>query len=438
MTVRNRSTSPDARSVALDTLTAVEKGKHADTALRSALEVLADVRDRGLAMELCYGVLRWRLRLDGEILPRLRGKTDARLLNILRLGLYQLRFLERVPAHAAVHAAVEQTKMIGLKHAAGLVNAVMRGLQRQGEPDWPRDSSPASLALRYAHPEWLVRRWVSDYGVESTEGLLAADQQIPLHGIRIRRGEAEEAAAWFRAQGLSVDTCSVAPACLRVAGGGDSQLWPGVVAGNWVLQDEAAQAMVRLLPPADTHLDLCAAPGGKSFLLADRDPDARIYAVDKSERRVAEMRGLRDHLGLEERIELVRGDAESPVAEGRLFPSVLVDAPCSSLGTLRRNPDRKWREPPEPGLPETQRSILRQAALQTAPGGHLLYVTCTLWRAENEEVAHAFEAEHGGADGQFERVSLPEHPFLTDEGFYQSRPDIHGTDGFFGALWRRR
>ncbi len=423
----------DARSAALAALEETDNGRHLELAVRHAVNALGDTRDRALATEIAYGVQRWRSRLDAELAPRLKGKTDARVRQVLRIGLYQLRFLDRVPARAAVHAAVEQVRKGGLPHAAGMVNAVLRAVQREGEPAWPMGKDAPALALRYAHPEWLVRRWLEDLGEEATEAMLAANQLPPEHALRIRRGSHDSAREALEERGARVEPCRFAEQCLLAYGGGDSQQWPGILSGDWVLQDEAAQVMAALLPPADEHLDLCAAPGGKSFVLADRNSDARVFAVDASARRLNDMQSLRNRLGLAERVPLVEADAAQPVLNGRTFPSVLVDAPCSSLGTLRRNPDRKWREPPDPTLPDLQLRILRQAARQTAHGGHLLYVTCTLWRPENEEVALAFEAEHPG----FERVSSDGHPFLTPEGFYQSRPDVHGTDAFFAAMWKR-
>jgi 16S rRNA (cytosine967-C5)-methyltransferase len=423
----------NARDAALISLQRIDRNVHAEQALREAVAVLADSRERGLAMELLYGVLRWKSRLDAELLTRLRMGTDETLVHILRIGLYQMRHLDRVPERAALHGAVEQAKQHGFSYASGMVNAILRACQREGEPAWPEGSDAEALALRFAHPPWLVEGWRAQYGPEVTAAILAADQEIPPHGVRIRPGQRDEALAWFLEQGFDAVTGQYAPGALRVRGGGDPQTWPGMQTGDWVLQDEGAQAMAGLLPPASLHLDLCAAPGGKSFLLADRDAGSRIVAVEKNSDRLTGLTALRDKLGLDGRIETVLADAaEATVAPGQ-FPSVLVDAPCSGLGTLRRNPDRKWRGPPDTQLPERQMAILEQAARQTAPGGHLLYITCTLWRAENEDVAAAFSKSHPA----FAPVAAA-HPLLRADGYYECRPDLHGTDGFFAALWRRK
>ncbi len=418
----------DARDAALQALLAVDRGTHAERAIRAAVAALADVRDRGLAHEIFYGVLRWKLQLDARLAGRVREGTDEGIRHLLRIALYQLYHLDRIPPHAAVNAAVEGARRAGLGHAAGMVNAVLRGLQRA--PAWnpPAGEGIDDLAVRYAHPAWLVAAWVDTYGRETAARLLAADQEIPPHGVRVRRGSVDAARAWLEAQGAAVDPSPVAAGALRVRGGGDPQTWPAVQAGDWVLQDEAAQAMTALLPPADRALDLCAAPGGKSFVLADRG--AAVTAVEQDRRRLAEMERLRDGLGLTERIRILHADARRVDVEAA--PAVLVDAPCSGLGTLRRNPDRKWRDRPDPTLPERQLAILAHGAECTLPGGHLLYLTCTLWRAENEDVVAAFERGHP----QFRRESPP-HPFRRDDGLYEARPDLHGTDGFFGALWRR-
>lgn len=423
----------DARDCALLALMEVETGRHAEMAIRPLLDRLADDRDRALANEIFYGVLRWRLRLDAEINPRLAGKTDPRLLQILRIGLYQLRFLDRVPEHAAVNTAVSLAKRHGLGRGAGFVNAVLRAIQRGPAFARPEGHDPKALAIRYAHPDWLVRGWIEQYGLETTRALLAADQRPALTVIRVRHGDRGLATEWLRERGARVEPSPFLSPALRVEGGGDPQRWPAVRAGDWVLQDDAAQAMADLLPSAKRHLDLCAAPGGKSFFLADRDSDALILAIDQAPERLRTLLELRERLGLTKRILAVIADATRPVVAAGRFFSVLVDAPCSGLGTLRRNPDRKWRKPPDPGLPQLQRAILKQAGEAVAPGGYLLYVTCTLWKPENEGVALAFERAHP----DFERMCI-RHPFQTEEGFYQSWPHQHGTDGFFAALWRRR
>lgn len=422
----------DARTAALRILESVDKGMHVDRAARKWLANVADVRDRGLANEISYGVLRWRSRLDFEITPKLRGKTEPILLNILRLTLFQIRRLDRVPAHAAVNAAVDLASSEGHAHAKGMVNAIARRFLRDGEPKWPNDDSVASLALEFAHPEWLVATWLRELGLETTRALLAADQERPAAVVRVRDSSVESALKILHERGVEAVQGRFASGSIQIREGGDPQGWDEIKSGAWVLQDEGAQAIISLLPPAGEHLDVCAAPGGKAFWLADRDKTAKIFAIERDATRIADMVVMRNRLGLSERVETVHADATSPVLGGRLFSSVLVDAPCSGLGTLRRNPDRKWRQQPDPDLPRLQSAILEQASKQTEIGGHLLYVTCTLWKAENERVAEAFEARHAG----YERVKT-EHPLADADGFYRSWPHLHGTDGFFGALWRR-
>ena len=418
----------DARQAALQALNAVDSGSHADRALHRALAGVADARDRGLASEITYGVLRNRLRLDAEITPRLRGKTNPALLNLLRIGLYQLRFLERVPAYAAVNSIVTLTKKEGFAYASSMVNAVLRRLERDGPPALPAGDDVASLALRFSHPEWLVRGWIDQLGLDDAKKLLEADQQQAGHSLRIRRGDAAQAVLALQSMGLVAARGQFVANAVR-AEGGNPQEWPALQAGDWVLQDEAAQAMAALLPPAKEHLDLCAAPGGKAFLLADRDA-AAVLAIDSEPSRLDDLRAFASKLGLAQRIEARLADARTFDA-GRRFASVLVDAPCSGLGTLRRNPDRKWKPAPPAELPRLQGDILRQAARQVAPGGHLLYVTCTVWAPENEGVVAAFESAHRS----WQRARR-EHPFASGDGLYRSRPDLHGTDAFFAALWQ--
>jgi 16S rRNA (cytosine967-C5)-methyltransferase len=312
-----------------------------------------------------------------------------------------------------------------------MVNAVLRNVDRAGAMPLPEDDGIAALSIRYSHPEWLVRAWSQQLGLDAAKALLEADQVPAPITLRIRDGDVAGAEEFFSELDIAAEPARYAPHALRITGGGNPQEWGPVGEGRWVLQDEAAQLMASLLPHADRHLDLCAAPGGKAFCLADRDPRAEIVAVESEAARVNDMRTLAEKLGLTARIALEQGDARRPVAGGEKFPSVLVDAPCSGLGTLRRNPDRKWKPQPPAELPKLQLVILRQAARQTQPGGHLLYVTCTIWAPENEGVVQAFEREHEG----WQRVKA-DHPFLSEDGLYRSRPDLHGTDGFFGALWR--
>jgi 16S rRNA (cytosine967-C5)-methyltransferase len=416
---------------ALRALESIEGGSHADRALRYVLDRMQDVRERALTTELVYGVLRWRATLDYELKPRLRKKTDPKLENILRIALYQMRYLERVPPHAILNSAVEQAKKEGMQFASGMVNAILRSIQREGPLPIPDGGRPSALAVRYSHPEWLVKAWLDDYGPKATEALLAADQHPAELVVRVRSGTVKDAIQELAGADVEARPGKFAPGSVHILGGGDPGRWPAIQEGRWVLQDEAAQAMVSLLPTAEKHLDLCAAPGGKAFFLADRDERATIYAVDREASRVADLVAYRDRLGLTDRVPAIVADATAPVLDGVKFASVLVDAPCSGLGTLRRNPDRKWRGEPNASLPGLQAAILRQAAKQTAPGGSLLYVTCTLWRPENEDVALEFEA----ANPEWERAT-PLHPFLDSDGFYRSRPDLHGTDGFFAVLWK--
>jgi 16S rRNA (cytosine967-C5)-methyltransferase len=418
----------DARLAALTALNAVDSGSHADRALNRALAGVADARDRALASELVYGILRRRMQLDSEIVPCLR-KTNPALLNLLRIGLYQLRYLERVPAYAAVNSVVDLAKKEGYAYASNMINAVLRRLERNGPQPLPAGDDVKSLAMRFSHPEWLVRGWLDQLGLDQTKALLEADQSQAGLTLRIRRGEAAAAVTSLQELGLVAGPGRYAANSVRVESGNPHE-WPALQTGDWVLQDEAAQTMAALLPPAAEHLDLCAAPGGKAFLLADRD-GAKVLAVDNEASRLDDLRALTAKLGLGRQIEPRLGDART-LELGRTFASVLVDAPCSGLGTLRRNPDRKWKPAPPHELARLQGDILRRAARHVAPGGHLLYVTCTIWAPENEGVVKSFEGSHPG----WSRVRSEGHPFLSADGLYRSRPDIHGVDGFFAALWQ--
>jgi len=440
-----------SRDRALEVLIRWERrGSPVDPLFHRLVEGAADLdrRDKALARELVYGVLRWLSKLD-YALERFSSRRLRRLnpvvRNALRLGAYQLLMLDRIPPWAAVSESVELVKARGVPHAAGFVNAVLRALERGRDSlrfDAPDELS--RLALKWAHPLWLVKRWVGRWGLQEAEELLKASNAIPPFAIRVNplRSNREELLDRLQKEGFSPRPTPRSPWGIIVEepeGLLESDVFE---AGLFQVQDEGAQLVSWLLTPqpGDRVLDLCAAPGGKTTHLAEMMGDqGEIVAVDVNPRKLKLLRENCRRLGISI-VRPLRYDARRPLPlPEKGFDRVLVDAPCTGLGVLRRNPDTKWRvrEGDPERLSRLQLNILEQGAKMVRPQGMLLYSTCTLTEEENEEVVKRFLQEN-----PFEladpRPFFPEiRDFFTSEGFFLALPHRHGTDGFFAALFRR-
>jgi len=406
--------------------------------------------ERALLLELVQGVKRWEIRLDwvlSRLLPRPLGKLHPRVRVILRLGAYQLLFLTRIPAHAAVHEAVAQVREARLPEAhAGLVNAVLRRLAREGPPPLPPlEANPvAHLSLAHAHPEWLVARWLKRFGPEETARRLAANNRLPPFTLRVNTLKISREALSQRlaAEGLTARPLRYYPEGLQLTH------WqtpppqaPSSREGLWRFQDEGAMLAVLLLPlaPGARVLEIGAGRGGKTTHLAERLRNQGLVAA--VERNRARLKELGRTLGLwgAKTVFPVRADATRPLPfRPAAFDTLLIDAPCSALGILRRHPEIKTRltEADLASFPPRQLALLAQGAAVLRPGGHLLYLTCTTEPEENEAVIAAFLREHP----EFRRLRDPSgwpepvRPFCDSEGYFRTSPADHGLDGFFGAL----
>ena len=409
--------------------------------------------DRALVRNLVSGTFRQRGKIDFYLGSFLRGEPQAlpdRLLNILRLAVYQLKFCDRLPDYAVVHEAVEQAKRLpGGGKLSGLVNGVLRTLLREWDsialPAADRDPA-AWLAVNYSHPLWLVRRYLGFHGFAFTEALLAANNtQAPLV-VR-----SEEAAAGvpledskllrrFAGSGIKAGRGAYAPEALILSGNSPPpRALPGFEEGLLYLQDEAAMLPARLARPVPGSLilDLCAAPGGKITHLARlAGESAVLVAADLNPDRLAGLRENFSRLGLGG-IKLYAGDARFPAL--RRADLVLCDVPCSGTGVMRRKPDLRWRirEEDLPALAGLQREILEAAAALTAPEGTLLYSTCSLEPEENWEVVRTFLDGH--PDFRLEPADDFIDPRLVSpQGCLASYPHIHGIDGAFAARLVRK
>jgi len=442
-----RPASP-ARAVAARVLERVESdAAFADLTLDAELERRAlSARDVALATELVYGVLRWQRYLDWILAPHSRRRLtslDARVRVLLRLTAYQLAFLERVPAFAAVNDAVTLGR--SRPGVAEFVNAVLRSFARRGqrerEPAPPADPVDA-LATRCSFPTWLVGRWVERYGAAEAETLMRALNERPALGIRantLRLGR-EDLVARLKSEGIAATPMRLAPEGVMVEGGGDPGRWRAFAEGACVVQDEGSMLVARLLEPAAgaTVADVCAAPGTKTTHLAQlMDGRGRVLALDPQAGRLGRLPEAAARLGLAI-VEVVDGTVEAlaPLWAGTC-DGVLVDAPCSNLGVLRRNPEVKWRRQlvDVAAAAARQRSILAAAATLVRPGGRLVYATCSLEPEENEDVVLAFLA----GDPAFTLEPPADFPVPAGaDGFVRCLPHRHGTDGFTAVRLRRR
>ncbi len=435
-----------ARAAAYHILLSVDSGKSfaIDLLQADAVARLSEL-DRHLTMELVMGVLRWRGDLDREI-ERLSGKAlsrfDAELVAILRLGIYQIRHLTKIPKWAAVNESVELTRLARKRSAAGLVNAVLR---KSGPLVDPGLDGARLAAVRRSVPSWLLDRWSAHFGAEAAGRLAQASVETPATTLRIVGGSTrDEVQTALGAEGITSAPMAYAERALAVESG-DVTASAAYRQGLIRIQDQASQLVGDLVRSAagDRVLDLCAAPGGKASQFAERlGSGGLLVAGDLSARRLATISGL---LSGKSRVaccppNLVRLDARRPLPFAAVFDRVLVDAPCSGTGTLARNPEIKWRLQLDdiPRLAETQVAILANALDALAPGGRLVYATCSLEPEENEGVVEEVLAQSPRWRLMNREELMREFPRLEplfdSHGYFRTRPDRDRMDGFFAAV----
>jgi 16S rRNA (cytosine967-C5)-methyltransferase len=446
-----------ARAAAFDILLRVEReSSYASELLHSSTYARLTTVDHSLATELVMGVLRWRSLLDSQIAAnstQALSKLDLEVLTALRLAIYQLRWLSRVPARAAINESVELVKRARKRSAAPFVNAVLRKLDANVShaDNSPQpaitDVSTEALAASSAHPLWLVERWVQSYGLDSAFRMCRHDQSIPVTAIRLRRPEAEEQ---INAEGIELAPGAFLASARRVQHG-DVIRSAAFRAGLCVIQDEASQLVAALVGQGTHILDCCAAPGGKTLAIADRNPRANISAVDLHPHRARLLRRLLrapdSQTQVQSRdIRVVAADARDLPFTTR-FDRVLTDVPCSGSGTLARNPEIKWRLTPQDlaDLQARQLAILRSAMAQVAPGGRLVYSTCSLEKEENEDVIERLSEEDPSfrildCRAELDRLHAeneliwPDPASLTRGPYLRTLPGVQPCDGFFAAI----
>ena len=463
---------------------AVERGSsHSDDLLRGKGVNALSTADRNLTTALVLGVLRWQIRLDHQIhllLKRPNAKLDPEILIALRLGAFQLLHLDRIPARAAIDESVELAKQSGHRFASRMVNAVLRKLavapkttekiELEGGGGFnPRNSSTepmralapegslskesaAELALTESHPAWLVERWANFYGLEATQAICRHGQSQPVLSIRLASTAVE---AELIEAGIQLSPGEMLTAA-RTIQSGDVTATPAFHEGRVRLQDEGSQLIAELACCDCSHsnqkvksiLDACAAPGGKTLFLAERNPQARIVACESSPQRLDQLR--QRLIGHADKVECRLADTTA-LTEDSVFDLALADVPCSGTGTLGRNPEIRHRLRPEdlPRQAERQRAILHSVLRAVRPGGRVLYSTCSLEPDENEQIVAAALAATPNA----RLISLAPsiealrsesilsaagaeqlHRNLTHEGTLRLLPGAFHTDGFFVAL----
>lgn len=436
-----------ARKAAFHILQRVEAGHgFAVELLQSRVISLLGDADRRLVTELVMGVLRWRGDLDFQI-ESLSAKPlsyfDSEVVVILRLGLYQLCHLENVPAHAAVHEAVEMAKVMRKRSAAGLVNAVLRKCRRA--PFKNAADGGYLESARRSIPGWICERWRQNFGDDAADSIILASQAIPrtclctMGSVFSREALQQE----LRQDGVKTEQGRTARRALWVTSGNviSTAAWRE---GRIVIQDEASQRVAELVSPMQGQrvLDLCAAPGIKAEQIADDMRTGTYVACDRSPRRLRTLEKIvRAHWPAGVRQYLVLADAAKPLPIAAPFDRVLVDAPCSGTGTLSRNPEIKWRLRHEDisRLANQQRLILQNGLRALARGGRLVYSTCSLEPEENEQVvAEALRACHGYR--QLPRGELgisAADDLFDDQGAFRTRPGMQHLDGFFATVFVR-
>jgi 16S rRNA (cytosine967-C5)-methyltransferase len=441
-----------ARLAAFRVLSALDRDprQHSDDLLRAPDIDRLPAVDRRLATALTLGVLRWQLLLDRRLAPLLtrQAKLDRAVSIALRLGAFQLLFLERIPARAAIHDSVELTKQAGHHFASRMVNAVLRRLAP--EPSHPEPSHPEPPPdPAEAQPPWLLARWQAAFGPDAAAAISRFNQQIPPLTLRLPdpRTELELAAA-----GLTLAPGAILTHARTLLTGDGALLPPNLVR----IQDEGSQLIAELAGEGKRILDCCAAPGGKTAILAERNPAAEILACDISPPRLRAMQQFLAARPATARVRTALADAtrleDAPEAAG-LFDLVLCDAPCSGTGTLARNPEIKLHLEPQDLARQQSRqlAILHSALGKLAPGGRLLYSTCSLEPEENEAVVRRSLEQHPGtrllpiekkidtlsAQGALAENGAPLRNTALHGDFLRTLPGLLPCDGFFAALITR-
>ncbi|MCX7877229.1 MAG: 16S rRNA (cytosine(967)-C(5))-methyltransferase RsmB [Ignavibacteria bacterium] len=440
----------DARSLAVKILTRVERtdsylDKLIDFEVRNA-EFLNDY-DKSLLNEICHGVIRWMRRLDWFLNGFYRGnweKCTPDIKNAMRVALYQMLFLSKIPDFAAVNEAVEFVKKISTQRHADVVNGLLRTIIRtKNELVYPtREIDEVNyLGIMQSHPNWMVKRWINRFGFDEAEKLAEANNKRPILTLRINtyKKNPDEVLKYFDEKGIVYRKCKYLDNFVTVRLMSKIYLDEGFQEGFYTVQDESAGLPSVLLNPSenDLILDMCAAPGGKSTHIAQiTNNKAKIYSVDKYEPKIKMIRDNAKRLGFSN-LEFICDDVLEPAGEvlkDMKFDKVLLDAPCSGLGVLSKKPEIRWKREPEDilQLGEYQKKLLQKAGEYVKPGGVVVYSTCTTEPEENQEVVKEFLEKNPNfrVDHASKYINSE---LVNSDGFVETFPHRHGVDGSFAA-----
>lgn len=439
---------PNSRQLAFFALKNVyQKKAYTDIALNRVIKsvgksVEISQTDRSFACELVYGIVRRQRTLDALI--DLLGKKKATqqppdLRIILHLGLYQLRYLDRIPTSAAVNTSVELAKTNGISKLSAVVNGLLRGYVRQtesGDPLQLPDDPVKRLGIQHSFPDWIVETWLEQLSIEEVDQLLPWFNQSPKIDLRVNtlKTNITEVETAFKAAGVSVERIPGLPQGLRLEGAGAITNLPGYKQGWWIIQDSSAQLVTHLLDPqpGETIIDACAAPGGKTTHIAELMGDkGQIIACDRAAKRLNKVRENAARLQLQS-IQIEVGDSRNFQEFANIADRVLLDAPCSGLGTLHKRPDIRWRQTSQSiqELFKLQRELLDQIATWVKPKGMLVYATCTLNIWENENVIQSFLENHLNWSIKSPPDVITKN-WVTPEDWIKVYPHRHNMDGFF-------
>lgn len=445
--MEEKTKAKGARTAAFNVLNRVEGGDaYADILIMKETEGLA-ANDAALATEIAYGVLRWKIRLDYtiDLFASIKAKKlEHRVLNALRIGAYQLLFLDRVPSPAAINESVKLLRKDGPRKS-GFVNAVLRKIDsgRSGIA-LPDSGGPVRrISIAWSHPEWIVKRWVERYGEEEAGALCRANQEVAPKVVRVNTLETtrEKLIEELSASGREAHAGKYSPFAVEAKGGAPLDAFDP----RYYIQDEASQLVSLLVSPSpgSSVLDACSAPGGKTTHMAQlMENKGSILAFDKYASRLETVKRSAARLGVGI-IKTLEADASTPLvfAKENSFDFILCDAPCSGLGVVRRSPDIKYRRSVEDirGLALVQGALLDNLARYLKKGGALVYSTCTFEPEETDEAIEGFLRRNAGYALEDASSVLPEScaGLVDEKGFFRSFPHRHAVDGFFGARIRR-
>ena len=438
----------NVRDAALTILLAVDKNQaYSNLLLHQTIEKhKIDAKDRALLTELTYGTLQHKYTLDYFLEPYLRGKVDIWVRWLLRMSLYQMHYLTRIPAHAAVNEAVEIAKRRGHKGIAGVVNGVLRSILREGVRTFDEiENEVERLAIMTSHPQWLVERWVENYGFDKTRAMLEENNVPPAQTVRVNRTKAtvEEVLTTLEREGIKAKRSEFVPECIYLLSGQAART--GAFRNGLItIQDESSMLPATVLNPEPGMkvLDMCAAPGGKTTHMAEKmNNEGSILATDLHPKKLDLIEENTDRLGLTiVQTAPIDGRKASSFLKEEDYDAILVDAPCSGLGVMRRKPDIKYtkREEDLTNLQTIQLDILNNAVKLLKVGGKLVYSTCTVDREENEGTVKAFLAKHPEMES-VRLENLPQHLDANQEdGMLQVFPQDIGSDGFFVAAFVKK